>query len=170
MMSILWQILYLPRHGFTTSDFPLSAVSARCNRSSHRENDRVAPPICARPDGQASAEAECLPDEPIHIPARVGMLSVAAPRPPAVSVDPVGVPARLPSAFPSSRASPQRGGRARGEAGGSVSPGTLPAADVGAMPTWHRNALGSRAGSPTRATCCKAIFSRSSPPYPKGGA
>ena len=23
---------------------------------------------------------------------------------------------------------------------------------------------------PTRATCCKAIFSRSSPPYPKGGA
>jgi len=33
-------------------------------------------------------------------------------------------------------------GGAQGEAGGSVSPGTLPAADVGAMPTWHRNRLG----------------------------
>jgi hypothetical protein len=33
-------------------------------------------------------------------------------------------------------------GGAQGEAGGSVSPGTLPAADVGAMPTRHRNSLG----------------------------
>ncbi len=60
-------------------------------------------------------------------------------RSPAAAVDPVGVPARL-------RACSQallRSGRAQGKAGGSVSPGTLPAADVGPClhgtdsPSWN---------------------------------
>jgi len=103
--------------------------------------------------------------------ARVGAAFRRAPRSPAFSVGPVGVPARLPSGLPSSRA---RAAARRESAGrkqaASDAPAHSPAADVGAMPTWHRNSLGSRAGSPTRATCCKAIFSTASPPYPKGGA
>jgi hypothetical protein len=40
------------------------------------------------------------------------------------------------------RASGGEVGRAQGEAGGERVPARSPAADVGAMPTWHRNRLG----------------------------
>jgi hypothetical protein len=65
-----------------------------------------------------------------------------------------------------SRASGSEAGERGAKRTASDAPAHSPAAEVGAMPTWHRNSLGSRAGSPTRATCWKAIFSRSSPPYP----
>jgi hypothetical protein len=58
---------------------------------------------------------------------------------------PLPSPSALSASPPDSERGPKlcRGSEgAQGEAGGSVSPGTLPAAEVGAMPTWHRNSLG----------------------------
>ena len=75
------------------------------------------------------------PDMPLRASAAA---SGRALRSPIAPVGPVGYPPdseRVPKLYRGS-------GRAQGEAGGSVSPGTLPAADVGAMPTWHRNSLG----------------------------
>ena len=77
--------------------------------------------------------------EPGHRVARVGAAFHRALRSPVTACRPCRRPRPTPSVFPSSTAV---SGRAQGEAGGSVSPGTLPAAEVGAMPTWHRNSLG----------------------------
>jgi hypothetical protein len=51
--------------------------------------------------------------------ARVGAAFRRAPRSPALTVDPVGIPARLPSGFPKlNRMSVERGGERGGEAVG----------------------------------------------------
>jgi len=91
-------------------------------------------------------------------------------RSPAVPVGPVGYPPDSERVPKFDRASGSEIGRAQGEAGGEDVPASSPADDVGAMPTWAPKFARSRAGSPTRATRHKAIFSPATPPYPKGGA
>ena len=97
-----------------------------------------------------------------------------------LSVAPCALPpsSSIPSASPpDSERVPKLDRRSGSEAGergakrtASDAPAHSPAAEVGAAPRLTPKFARSRAGSPTRATCCKAIFPTSSPPYPKGGA
>jgi len=92
----------------------------------------------ARPAGAGAGEYDCAVVG-LVIGSRASAAAFSrALRSPTVPIDPVGYPPDSERVPKVSRGS----GRAQGEAGGSVSPGTLPAADVGAMPTWHRNSLG----------------------------
>jgi hypothetical protein len=103
--------------------------------------------ICALSDPRASA---LLSVEPRALPPLPSILSATRP-----------TPERLPKP---DRGSVSEAGERGAKRTASDAPAHSPAADVGVLPTGHRNSLGSRAGSPTRATCCKAKFLPSSPP------
>ena len=96
-------------------------------------------PTIERPADAGTIEDGCALDDAGHPLARVGLCFPSDP----------ALPFRYRRSCRRPRPTPERvpklgrgSGGAQGEAGGSVSPGTLPAADVGAMPTWHRNRLG----------------------------
>ena len=97
-------------------------------------------PTIERPADAGTVEDGCALDVARHILARVGLcFPSAALRSPAVFVDPVGVPARLRAGSQARPRERESAGRKRAASG---APARSPAAEVGAMPTWHRNSLG----------------------------
>ena len=78
-----------------------------------------------------------------HRVARVGAAFCRAPRSPATSLGPVGVPARLRACSQARPCERRRGRESAGRSGRRrCTPASSPAVEVGAMPTWHRNSLG----------------------------